>query len=148
AHEARLGHARLGIRGPASALREVLRRGAVHRPYARLSRIRLQRGHGPGRWHPRSGQGRDLRRRQAVDPTGGRSTMKVFALSKRKEGASLDKFHALQKAETQKVWELYVANIVREIYFRSDRPGGVLVLECADAEEAKRHLGELPMAKA
>ena len=73
--------------------------------------------------------------------------MKIFAVSRRKEGAPLEKFKALQKAETEKVWELYVKDIVREIYFRTDRPGGVLVLECAGVEEARQALDELPMHK-
>ena len=73
--------------------------------------------------------------------------MKIFALSRRKEGAPLERFQALQKAETLKVWELYTRNIVREIYFRSDRPGGVLVLEAASLDEARKALDELPMHK-
>ena len=36
---------------------------------------------------------------------------------------------------------------VREIYFRRDRPGGVLVLECESVEQARELLGTLPMVK-
>jgi hypothetical protein len=43
--------------------------------------------------------------------------------------------------------ELYRAGVIRELYFRQDRSEAVLVLECADAEEAQRALAALPLVQ-
>jgi muconolactone delta-isomerase len=53
----------------------------------------------------------------------------------------------LKKAEAAKVWELYQAGVFRELYFRRDWPGAVLVLECADVKEANQVLNTLPLVK-
>jgi hypothetical protein len=74
--------------------------------------------------------------------------MKVIAISSRRPGVTPDKAHAFQKDEARRVWELYASDKVREIYFRRDRPGGVLVLECTNVEEAREILGTLPMVQA
>ena len=42
---------------------------------------------------------------------------------------------------------MYRDEIVREIYNRTDGKGAIVVLECKDEEEAKRLVGELPLAK-
>ncbi|RJP81748.1 MAG: superoxide dismutase [Candidatus Zixiibacteriota bacterium] len=52
------------------------------------------------------------------------------------------------KPEAARVWELYQAGIVREMYFRADRSAAVLVLECADIVEARAALASLPMVQA
>jgi hypothetical protein len=58
-----------------------------------------------------------------------------------------DAFEPHLQAEAAKVWELYQAGVIREIYFRRDRPDAVLVLECADVEEARGVLHTLPLMK-
>ncbi len=45
------------------------------------------------------------------------------------------------------MWELYQADMFRELYFRKDWPSAVLVLECADVEEANEVLNTLPLVK-
>ena len=40
------------------------------------------------------------------------------------------------------------AGVFRELYFRQDRPEAVLILECADVEEAEGALNSLPLVKA
>jgi muconolactone delta-isomerase len=52
------------------------------------------------------------------------------------------------QAEAARVWELQQAGVLREIYFRQDRPDAVLILECADVAEAQRVLGTLPLVQA
>ena len=52
------------------------------------------------------------------------------------------------KTEAAKVWELYQAGVIRELYFCQDRPSAILILECADADEANEVLGTLPLVKA
>lgn len=74
--------------------------------------------------------------------------MKVIAISRRRDGASVERIHALQADEARRVWELYAEGVLREVYFRQDRPGGVLVLECASLDEAQAVLGTLPLVAA
>ena len=54
---------------------------------------------------------------------------------------------SLLKDEAQRVWELYQAGLIRELYFRADRHEAVLVLECTNAEEAEAVLNTLPLVR-
>jgi hypothetical protein len=74
--------------------------------------------------------------------------MKVLALEQDVPGTTGDLFHPHLKAEAAKVWELYQAGVLREIYFRQDRTSAVLALECADVQEARRTLETLPLVRA
>ena len=75
--------------------------------------------------------------------------MKILALEKEVPGVATSAFTpALLKQEAARVWELQQAGVLREIYFRQDRSDAVLILECADAAEAQRVLGTLPLVRA
>lgn len=50
-------------------------------------------------------------------------------------------------AEARAAWELYHRGVVRDWAMRGDRPGAMLLLECASAEEANAALAELPMVR-
>lgn len=50
--------------------------------------------------------------------------------------------------EVRHTWEAYKSGVVRDIYFRQDRPGVAIFLECASVEEAKAVLAELPLVVA
>lgn len=73
--------------------------------------------------------------------------MKILAIDKLLPGANLDKIKPHLKEEAKMAWENYVSGIIREIYFRQDKPGAVLIMECKDVEEAKKLLSELPLVK-
>ena len=73
--------------------------------------------------------------------------MKIFAIEEEIPGITQEKFEPHLEAEAAKVWELYQAGIFRELYFRKDWPGAVLVLECSDVEEANEVLNTLPLVK-
>ena len=74
--------------------------------------------------------------------------MKILAIEKEVPDVTEEQFRPhLRKAEAAKVWELYQAGVFRELYFRQDWPGAVLILECADAEEARKVLNTLPLVK-
>lgn len=73
--------------------------------------------------------------------------MKILAIEEEVPGVTEEEFRPHLKAEAAKVWELYQAGVFRELYFRRDWPGAVLVLECADVEEAKGALDTLPLVK-
>jgi muconolactone delta-isomerase len=73
--------------------------------------------------------------------------MKILAMEKEVPGVTDEEFRLHLKAEAAKVWELYQSGVFRELYFRQDRPAAVLVLECADVEEANEALNTLPLVK-
>lgn len=74
--------------------------------------------------------------------------MKVLALEAETPGSTAEQFAPHLKAEARHVWELTQAGVLREIYFRQDWPGAVLILECADADEAHDVLATLPLVQA
>jgi hypothetical protein len=74
--------------------------------------------------------------------------MKILALEQEVPGVSGGQFYPHLKAEAARVWELYQAGMLREIYFRQDRTNAVLVLECADVREARGVLETLPLVRA
>lgn len=73
--------------------------------------------------------------------------MKILALEQEIPGGTAEAFRPHVKAEAARVWELYQAGILREIYFRQDRSEAVLVLECRDIAEANAVLGTLPLVQ-
>jgi len=72
--------------------------------------------------------------------------MKILAIEKEVPGVKDEDFTPL-KAEAAKAWELYQPGMVRELYFRADWPGAVLVLECTAVEEARGVLNSLPLVR-
>ena len=73
--------------------------------------------------------------------------MRIVALEKEKPGVAAGALQPHLRAEARRVWELQQQGVLREIYFRQDRPEVVLILECADAAEAKRTLATLPLVR-
>jgi muconolactone delta-isomerase len=73
--------------------------------------------------------------------------MKILALEKEIPGFRAEQFKPHLKAEAMCVWDLQQQGVVREVYFRQDRSEAVLVLECADAAEARRILATLPLVR-
>lgn len=73
--------------------------------------------------------------------------MKILALEFEQPGATVEDFNRLARSEAAKAWELYQAGVIRELYFRQDRPEAILILECTDANEAEAALATLPLVK-
>uniref|UniRef100_A0A7C2INJ1 Superoxide dismutase n=1 Tax=Ammonifex degensii TaxID=42838 RepID=A0A7C2INJ1_9THEO len=73
--------------------------------------------------------------------------MKILAIEREKPGAGAEDFRPHLKAEAARAWELYEAGIIRELYFDADRHCAVLILECADADEARKALSSLPLVE-
>ena len=69
--------------------------------------------------------------------------MKIIAISKPAKQMNAEKLEQPIKQEAQQLWDLYLLGVVREFYSTADKPGAVLILECADVTEAKRHLDDL-----
>ena len=74
--------------------------------------------------------------------------MRIIALEKEKHEYSAGDFQPHLNAEAAKVWELYQAGIIREVYFRADVTEAVLILECADVNQAEAVLATLPLVEA
>ncbi|MGZ9164207.1 MAG: muconolactone Delta-isomerase family protein [Anaerolineales bacterium] len=74
--------------------------------------------------------------------------MKILAMEIETEGVTSEQFIPHLKSEAKRVWELYQNGTIRELYFREDRSEAVLILECADASEARQMLESLPLVKA
>jgi muconolactone delta-isomerase len=74
--------------------------------------------------------------------------VKILAIEHDPPDARADQFTPeILRAEAQRAWELHQAGIIRELYFRADRNEAVLVLECADVDEARSVLGALPLVR-
>ena len=74
--------------------------------------------------------------------------MKLLCLDTPQPGASLEKYQPHLLSEARYSWHLYKSGIVRDIYFRQDRPGVAIIVECESVEAAKQALREFPLAKA
>jgi muconolactone delta-isomerase len=75
--------------------------------------------------------------------------MKILAIEHEVPGVADNAFTpALGKAEAARAWALHQEGVIRELYFRADRHEAVLVLECADADDARAVLGTLPLVEA
>lgn len=73
--------------------------------------------------------------------------MKILGLSRLVPGASQEKVKATLVSEARRGWELYKAGVFREMYTRQDRPGAVVVLECATLDAARDVIGSLPLVQ-
>ena len=74
--------------------------------------------------------------------------MKILAIERDLPGVDPVAMQPLLKAEAAHVYDLLQAGVVREIYFLADRPSAVLILECANVEEAEQVLATLPLLQA
>jgi hypothetical protein len=73
--------------------------------------------------------------------------MKLLAMERAVPGVTAVELKPLLEAEAARVWELYRAGIIREMYFRADRREAVLVLECGSEAEARDALDTLPLVR-
>jgi muconolactone delta-isomerase len=74
--------------------------------------------------------------------------MKILAMEIETEGVKPEQYAPHLKAEARRVWELYQSGTIRELYFRADRSEAVLILECADGNEAQQVIESLPLVQA
>ncbi|MFV0422895.1 hypothetical protein [Oleidesulfovibrio sp.] len=73
--------------------------------------------------------------------------MKVLAIDKVSPDATPERVRELFMKEVHHTIKMYLADIVREIYFREDRSGTVLMLEVPSLDEARKLIDTLPMVK-
>jgi len=72
--------------------------------------------------------------------------MKILALEKEIEGTKWENTEELLEQEAQHVFQMYLSDCLREIYFTQDK-NAVLIMETKDSIEAKRLLDALPLVK-
>jgi muconolactone delta-isomerase len=73
--------------------------------------------------------------------------MKILAIEREVPGIEESKFKPFLKQEAARVWELYQAGVIRELYFRQDQTSAVLILECEDVKDANSALNSLPLVR-
>ena len=73
--------------------------------------------------------------------------MKVLALEHDRADATSADFAPHLEAEARAIWEMLQDGSIREIYFREERSEAVIVLEAADASEARESLARLPLVR-
>ncbi len=73
--------------------------------------------------------------------------MKILALEKDIQPIPDGQRESTLKEEAQAVWQLQQRGVIRELYFHRERPQAILMLECADVDEARTTLGSLPLVK-
>lgn len=73
--------------------------------------------------------------------------MKILALEHDLPGAAPAAFKRWARAEARQIWDLQQTGLIREAYYRADRPAAVLVLECASVDEAGALLDRLPFVR-
>lgn len=74
--------------------------------------------------------------------------MKVLVVPRLHKGATVEELQPHATEEVRAVWDLYAEGILREVYARSDRPGGtVLMAECASVDAAREALAVLPLVR-
>jgi hypothetical protein len=74
--------------------------------------------------------------------------MKILAIEHERAGVTEEEIRPHLKAEAARVWELYLAGVIRETYFRPDQHAAVLMLECAGDDQARQLLDTLPLVEA
>lgn len=66
---------------------------------------------------------------------------------RRTEEYTESQFAALLEAEVQQARQLYVDNVIRQIWHRADVPGACLLIEAASQEEVEAALQTLPLVQ-
>lgn len=74
--------------------------------------------------------------------------MRILALEHERAGITEEEIRPHLRAEADRVWELYLAGVIRETYFRPDQHAAVLMLECAGVEQARQVIDTFPLVQA
>ncbi|WP_448622223.1 superoxide dismutase [Dickeya fangzhongdai] len=74
--------------------------------------------------------------------------MRMLCLDIPATGATLENYAPHLTSEALHAWGLYKSGVIRDIYFRQDRPGVAIFLECDSVDEARTVMADFPLAKA
>lgn len=73
--------------------------------------------------------------------------MRILAMDRFLPGTTMEKIQPHLKDEMKIAWDHYKQGKMREMYFRQDGQGVVLMLECDSLKEAQEVIDELPLVK-
>jgi hypothetical protein len=74
--------------------------------------------------------------------------VKFLCLDQPLPGATFEKYQPHLLEELRHTWASYKSGMLRDIYFRQDRPGVAIFLECDSVDAASKALAEFPLVKA
>jgi hypothetical protein len=73
--------------------------------------------------------------------------LKLLCLDVPQPGAVPEKYAPHLLNEARHAWRLYKSGVLRDMYFRQDRPGVAFLAECESVEAARKVLREFPLAE-
>jgi muconolactone delta-isomerase len=73
--------------------------------------------------------------------------MRILAIERELPTPPYANFHDLLRDEAASVWDLQKRGIVRDVWFTIGQRRAVIMLECANAAEARQHLAALPLVR-
>ena len=74
--------------------------------------------------------------------------MKILAIDKVLPEATPEKVKENFMKDVNHTVKMYLADVVREIYFRQDRSGTIMMLEAPTLDDARAMIDKLPMVQA
>lgn len=74
--------------------------------------------------------------------------MKILALDHPRADATMEKYQPHMLDEIRHTWQAYKDGHISDIYFRQDRPGVAILLDCKSVDEAKTLLASFPLVRA
>lgn len=88
-----------------------------------------------------------LAKESPASPSIHRSMQFLALVRRRMDAFTAEQFAPHMEPEAEQARTLYAQGHLRAAYSRGDIPGAVLLLEAADAEDANRVVGTLPLVK-
>jgi muconolactone delta-isomerase len=74
--------------------------------------------------------------------------LRIIALERERVDEGSRDYASHLEDEARAIWNLAQAGVIREIYFRDDRPQAIIVLEADSVQEAQDILARLPLVQA
>ena len=74
--------------------------------------------------------------------------MRILAIERELPAPAHFPLSEMLQEEAAAVWSLVKLNVIRDIWFTTADHCAIIMLECADAAEAQRHLATLPLVRA
>lgn len=74
--------------------------------------------------------------------------MQFLAIEQDVPGVAPSAFGPVLRPEAEEVWRLQQAEVIRGAWFTRTDHRAILLLECGDEDEARRHLDGLPLVRA
>ena len=73
--------------------------------------------------------------------------MRILAIERDRPTPAQANLHDLIRHEAAGIWELFKRDIIRDLWFTAGDRHAIIMLECANAVEARKYLAALPMVQ-